>query len=250
MEHMDVARRVHVMPVGYENDRLVLPAVELGADRVVLLEPSNGGDAREYGDTVRERLDEAGVPHETVPCDIFDLYESIGTIAEIAARNAGEDVSVNIASGSKVTAVAGAIACMATDATPYYVRAERYGEAADSVSEGVEAIYELPTYPIDRPSREHVAVLAHVAEHEPVTKKRLIAFGEDEDLPFIADYEGAGEKGKYRLLERHVVDPLAERGYVAVEDVGRTKRLSVTDSGRNTLRAFSYLLDGNAYRNN
>ncbi|MCU4743632.1 DUF6293 family protein [Natronoglomus mannanivorans] len=245
MERMAVPDRVHVMPVGYENDRLVLPAIELGADRVVLLEP-DAGDAGEYAETVRDRLTEAEIAHETVPCDVFDLYESIGTIAELvtAFDEADEEVFVNVASGSKVTAIAGAIACMATDATAYYVRAERYGEDADSVSEGVEAIYELPAYPIERPTREHVAVLAHVAEHEPVTKKRLIAFAEDETLPFIADYEGAGEKGKYRLLERHVVDPLSERGYVAVEDVGRTKRLSVTDSGRNTLRAFSYVLDG------
>lgn len=240
MERLEVPDRVHVMPVGYELDRLVLPAIELGADRVILLEPDDG-DAREYGDAVRERLDAAEIPHETIACDIFDLYESIGSIAEIATRF--EDVSVNIASGSKVTAVGGAIACMATDATPYYVRAERYGEDADSVSEGVEAIYELPTYPIDRPSREHVAVLEYVAANEPVTKKRLIAVGEDRALPFIADYEGDGEKGKYRRLERHVVDPLVDRGYLAVDDAGRTKRVSTTERGRNTLRAFSYVLD-------
>lgn len=238
MERLAVPDRVHAMPVGYEIDRLVLPAVELSADRVVLLEPE---EAREYGDAVREGLDEAGIGHETITCDVFDLYESIGSIAEVASRF--EDVSVNIASGSKVSAVGGAIACMATGATPYYVRAERYGAEADSVSEGVEAIYELPTYPIDRPSREHVAVLAYVAENEPVTKKRLIAYAEDRQLPFIAGYEGSGEKGKYRLLERHVVSPLADRGYVEVEDVGRTKRLSVTERGRNTLRAFSYLLE-------
>lgn len=240
MERLDVPERVHVMPVGYEHDRLVLPAIELGAERVILLEP-DAGTAQEYGDAARERLDEAGIAHETIPCDIFDLYESIGAIAEIASEF--EDVSVNIASGSKVTAVGGAIACMATDATPYYVRAERYGADAESVSEGVEAIYELPTYPIDRPSREHVAVLEYVAEHEPVSKKRLIAFGEDRALPFIADYDGEGEKGKYRRLERHVVDPLADRGYLTVEDVGRTKRVSTTERGRNTLRAFSYLLE-------
>ena len=239
MERLDVPERVHVMPVGYERDRLVLPAIELGAERVILLEP-DAADAHEYGDAVRDDLEDAGITHETIPCDIFDLYESIGTIAEIASRFA--DVSVNIASGSKVTAVGGAIACMATDATPYYVRAERYGEDAESVSEGVEAIYELPTYPIDRPDREHVAVLEYVAEHEPVSKKRLIAVGEERNLPFIADYEGEGEKGKYRRLERHVVDPLAERGYVTVDDVGRTKRVSTTERGRNTLRAFSYLL--------
>lgn len=239
MERLSVPDRVHVMPVGYEVDRLVLPAIELDADRVVLLEPESA-KAREYGDAVREGLAEADIPRETVPCNVFDLYDSIGSTAEVASRF--EDVSVNIASGSKVSAVGGAIACMATDATPYYVRAERYGAEADSVSEGVEAIYELPTYPIDRPSREHIDVLRHLAENGPISKKRLITFAEDRELPFIADYEGSGEKGKYRLLERHVVSPLADRGYVTVRDVGRRKRLSVTESGRNTLRAFSYLL--------
>ncbi|MEY7852113.1 DUF6293 family protein [Natrarchaeobius sp. A-rgal3] len=241
MDRISVPDRVHLMPVGYERDRLVLPAIELGADRVVLLEPERD-EAREYGDAVRERLEDADVPHETVPCDIFDLYDSIGTVAELATAFDDEDVFVNVASGSKVTAIGAAIACMVTDATPYYVRAERYGEEADSVSEGVEAIYELPTYPIDRPSREHVAMLAHLAESDPVSKKRLIAFAEARELPFIADYDGDGEKGKYRLLERHVLEPLCEREYVIVEDVGRRRRVSITDSGREALRAFSYLL--------
>ena len=34
---MDVAERVHLIPVGYENDRIVLTAEQLRADRVVLL---------------------------------------------------------------------------------------------------------------------------------------------------------------------------------------------------------------------
>ena len=242
---MDVPERIHLMPVGYENDRLVLPAKRLRADRVVLLEnedASDDGTANpSYGETVRERLADAAIEHETVPCDVFDFYDGLGTIAELATRFRDHEVYVNLASGSKVTAIGGMIACMATGATPYYVRAERYAEA-DGVSEGVAEISRLPTYPIDRPSREQVAVLAHLESNGPTAKKRLIEFGEREGLPFLADHDASNAKAEYRLLDSHVLDPLVENGYVEVDADGRSKRVRATQRGANTARAFGYLL--------
>jgi len=123
---MDVAERVHLIPVGYENDRIVLPAVRLRADRVVLLRYEDETDHPSYVETVRERFVEEGIDHETVPCNIFDFYDSIGTVAELSTRFADHEVYVNLASGSKVTAIGGMIACMTSGATPYYVRAKRY----------------------------------------------------------------------------------------------------------------------------
>ncbi|MFB6074447.1 MAG: DUF6293 family protein [Haloarculaceae archaeon] len=240
---MDVPERVHLMPVGYENDRIVLPAERLRADRVVLLQYADETDHPSYADVVRERLDAAGVTHETVPCDIFDLYDSIGTVAEVATEFADHDVFVNLASGSKVTAIGGMIACMATGATPYYVRAERYAaETDDDTAEGVREITELPTYPMDSPDRQQVAAMDYLATEGPTSKRDLIAHGEEAGLPFVADYDADSRKGKYRRLDSHVIDPLAEREYVALDPVGRTTRVSLTDRGADTLRAFRYLL--------
>jgi len=241
---MSVAERVHVTPVGYENDRVVLPAERLRADRVVLLPHEDETGHPSYVGAVRERLDERGVAHETVPCDIFDFYGAIGTIAETATAFGGDDVFVNLASGSKITAIAGMIACMATGATPYYVRAERYAaETEGDVAEGVRSLTELPTYPVDVPDEQHVAVLAHLAEEGEVRKSDLIEFGREAELPFIADHDAANAKSEYRLLDSHVVRPLAERGYVDVRAVGRSKRVTLTEAGENTLRAFRYLLN-------
>ena len=240
---MDVPERVHVMPVGYEIDRIVEAATQLRADRVVLCQYDDETDHPSYADVVRERLDDAGVAHETVPCDIFDLYDSIGTIAELATEFADHDVSVNLASGSKVTAIGGMIACMATGATPYYVRAQRYAAETDGdVAEGIREMTELPTYPMDSPDPQQVAVLAHLETEGEVSKRDLIRYGEREGLPFISEYAADTRKGKYRRLDSHVVGPLEERGYIALEEVGRTKRVSLTERGADTLRAFRYLL--------
>lgn len=241
---MDVPRRVHIVPVGYENDRVVVPVRELHADRVVLLADEDGTDHPSYLGPVRERLAEAGIEHEIVPCDIFDFYGSIGTIAELASAFGEDDVYVNLAAGSKVTAIGGMIACMATGATPYYVRAERYAAETDGdVAEGVRSITDLPTYPMDSPDPQQVAVLDYLDRTERTRKRDLIAFGKDAGLPFVAEHEAANEKSEYRLLDSHVLRPLESRGHVTVADVGRSKRVSLTDAGKNTLRAFRYLIE-------
>ena len=242
---MDVAERVHLMPVGYENDRIVLPAMRFRADRVVLLEYEDETDHPSYAETVRERLGEEGIDYETVQCDIFDLYDSIGTVAELATRFSDHEVYVNLASGSKVTAIGGMIACMATGATPYYVRAERYAAETDGdVAEGIREVTELPTYPMESPEPQQVAVMNYVDREGGARKRDLIEFGKDAGLPFIAEREAANRKSEYRLLDSHVLGPLETNGYVALEAVGRSTRVSLTESGANTLRAFRYLLEG------
>jgi len=242
---MDVAERVHLMPVGYENDRIVLPAQRFRADRVVLLAYEDETDHPSYEQAVRERLEEAGIDHETVRCDIFDFYDCIGTVAELATRFADHEVYVNLASGSKVTAIGGMIACMATGATPYYVRAERYAAETDGdVAEGIRSVTELPTYPMESPEPQHVAVMDYIDREDGARKRDLIDFGREAGLPFIAEREAANRKSEYRLLDSHVLDPLVENGYVSLEDVGRSTRVTLTESGVNTLRAFRYLIDG------
>jgi len=240
---MDVAQRVHLMPVGYENDRIVLSAQQFSADRVVLLEYDDQTPHPSYVETVRERLDDAGIDHETIVCDIFDFYDSLGTIAELATRFADHDVYVNLATGSKVTAIGGMIACMATGATPYYVRAEHYAAETDGdVAEGICEVTELPTYPMEHPAPQQVAVLAYLEEEGGTTKRALIDFGQEADLAFLAEHEAANRKSQYRLLDSHALGPLEENGYVSVTERGRSKLVELTEAGRNTLRAFRYLI--------
>lgn len=241
---MDVAERVHLMPVGYENDRIVLSAERFRADRVVLLEYDDETNHPSYVGTIQERLDERGIDHESVTCDIFDFYDSIGTVAELATRFGDHDVYVNLASGSKVTAIGGMIACMATGATPYYVRAERYAAESDGdTAEGIREVTELPTYPMESPDPQHVAVMEYVAREDGARKRDVITFGKESDLPFIADRDAANRKSEYRLLDSHVLDPLRENGYVTVRERGRSKLVELTEAGGNTLRAFRYLID-------
>jgi len=246
---MDVPERIHVIPLGYEHERVTEPPMQLNADKVVLLTHDENEQEPAYHEEVREELRAANIELQERESDIFDLYTSLGEIAEIATDHEGDNVYVNLATGSKVTAIAGMIACMATGATPYYVSAERYGPGEDEgppeqpVSFGVKGIEELSGYPIEAPSEQDVRILSFIEREGPVSKKAIIQYGEANALDFIAGSDTDSLQGKYRRLESHVVEGLKESGYVTLSEQGRKTYVDITEDGENTLRAFSYLVE-------
>jgi chromosome segregation and condensation protein ScpB len=114
------------------------------------------------------------------------------------------------------------------------------------------AISELPTYPIQGPSREEISMLQYIADEQPITKKQLIRharqvvdrFGRNAEKKDI-QIDDDPHMGEYRLLDTHILDPLVERECIETTEVGRSKEITTTEEGHNTLRAFDYLLDDN-----
>jgi hypothetical protein len=150
------------------------------------------------------------------------------------------------------------IACMVTresgNVTPYYVRAEGYtsddeeGEGKP-VSYGMAGMAKLPTYPIEGPSAEEIVILQYIASEQPIKKKQLISRAREVVDRFKKNATEKGIKrdddphmGEYRLLDTHILDPLEERECIEITEVGRSKEITITEEGQNTLLAFEYLL--------
>ena len=241
---LQVPNRVHIMPVGYEYERIVQPAEKFRADIVVLIghdEDTEGSVGDEHLEDAIDALENLGIDIEARECNIFDLYSSMGAIAELIAEHEDNEVFVNVSTGSKVTAIAGMIASMVLDSTPYYVRAKDYEKDPGDIEEYTE----LPTYPIDAPDAEQVDVLKFIdrfsKQQGPPTKGDVIHFSEQSNLEYVS--RNVAGKGKYRLLDTHIVEPLKERGYIQETKQGRNKILSLTDDGRAALEAFQWLVD-------
>lgn len=246
---VNVENRIHIIPLGYERDRVIVPPRKMGADEVILV--THAYDTEEerpsYYDDIYEAFEESAIEIAETECNIFDLYDSLGTIAGLIQEFCDEDVYVNLATGGKVTAIGGMIACMVTEnATPYYVSAEDYGDHRETpVAEMVTDISNLPTYPIDAPTPEQVQMLQRINEEQTASKQDLIQYAEDVELPFLADYESDDPKGKYRKLDSNILEPLVEDGYVTISERGRKKIVHLTSEGENTLDAFRYMLETN-----
>lgn len=246
------------MPLGFEDARLRVPIEEWHADKVVAIEYEHSTADIPYLDALLAELDgDDGIELERRACDIFDLYEALGVIAGAIDDHPDDEVYVNLSAGSKITAIAGMIACMASGAHPIYARPDYGPESSripdEPLHEAVGEVFELPTYPIDRPSKLHVAHLAFIDQqtdgdeatgrYRGVSKKALITFGREQGFEYIVDSEASSRHGLYRRLDRHVVEPLRERGAIEIEKVGRRSIVSLTPEGRNLLRAFRHQLD-------
>lgn len=246
---MEIPDRVQIVPFGYESIRVLEPINRLKADRVILLRHHEESDfeAPFQADVIEELEANDRITLEQRRCDIFSLEESLRAIKRaITDCEPDDEVYVNLATGSKLTAIAGMYACQSVDrenTTPFYVEpefrgAEGYREPpTEPLVEEIGNIRKIPVFGLDLPSREQQQMLAFVASHddEHVPKKELIRYAEDQSLPFIAETESKSDEGKYRLLETHIIEPLEREGYVKIIKSGREKRVVVTEDGKEVL---------------
>ncbi|MFD1570607.1 DUF6293 family protein [Halorubrum laminariae] len=270
-------RRVHVAPLGHEHDRIVEPLRRHGADVVYLLAdaPDREGDrgavdfaAADADDPADTRVDLDGLTdyqHDAwadaaafadvraLPVALADVYDVLGVTTTVAARHGastadGDRLFANVSTGPRIAAVGVAIACMIVGARPYSVEPETHYHDVDEgpLTAGVAETVDLPIYPMDAPTRDQVAVLGrlHDRTDENLTtdKWNLIEWARQRDLAFLRE-AGESRTAKYRALETHVLSPLRDRGYVELEDVGRSDTVRLTETGRRVYFAFQHKLD-------
>ncbi|SIS19714.1 HFX_2341 family transcriptional regulator domain-containing protein [Natronorubrum thiooxidans] len=243
--NLDSPQRIHIAPQGYEEQRIYKPAIENRADKVVLLVTEGDEQSNKCQKNVEEELRDASIEVEKKNCDIFDQDESIQTISELIYSYSDDDVKVNISTGSKITAISGMLACMLTGATPYYVKAEDYGD--EPVSKGVEDVISLPAYPIDPPQKSFVKVLSFLKEREDSDEKVKISdlnnFVQEEELDPVEGIERKDDRNIYDIVNRDIIDPLVEKEYIRKQPYAGSKYLTLTPKGKRTLDFSRHLID-------
>lgn len=241
-------RRVHIAPLGYERDRIYLPATRYNADILYLLGPSPSPSTPAYHAALRSDLEDAGIGTEHVDVDLNDIYDVLGQTTTLAARHGDDEVLVNVSSGPTLAGVGAAIACMSTHATAYSVEPETYRHdvRAEPLTDGVASVSELPNYPIESPTRDQIAVMDYIHGRSErgytVRKRDLIEFAEDADLSFMTDPPTTSRQSKYRRLSSAIIDPLTTKAYLSVRTAGRRKLVTLTDTGRSVYVAFAHKL--------
>jgi hypothetical protein len=246
---MNPIDEVHIAPLGHEYDRILGPARRYGIDIIYLLEHDEPADDKpDYHEKLRQVLADEGIEVRSRTVDLLDIYDVLGIVTTLVSEHTDDIVRVNVASGSKLSAVGAAIACMATDATAYYAHPEGYAHAdrEERQSYGYTGDEVLPSYPIESPTTDQVAAMdflqSSMTEIYTPKKKDIIEYAEEEELSFISDNQPANDKAKFALLNANIVDPLKESGYVEVETVGRQKQVALTATGQDALRAFRHKL--------
>lgn len=237
---MRIPERVHIAPIGFEIDRVVLPFLAMKGERIHLI-LRNGRNTR--GDKcvseIKKDLEKNNKAFEMHQVDL-DLFQIICTCRRIIDEELkkGNAVFVNMSSGGSIQAVACHFATITfkTGVSAFYAYPETYmdkvEQARPQASAGLSKIELVPHYSIELPDENEMRFLRMVAESKIPSKKGLL-----EDCKDAGLIAGAGKSKPYGhvVLENRFIKPLAEKGLIAVEDWGRRSRVRLTENGKNTL---------------
>lgn len=244
---MEQIKEVHITPLWREEDRVLEPIREYRPEVVYLLEhEGDEQDEPSYQAAVSEELENLAPTLVICDVDLFDMYDVMGAVTTIADNHEQDEVRVNVTSGTKRSAIGATMACMdeGTDATPYVVDPQERPSGADEpLTAGYEGANQLTTYQIDSPSPDQVGSLAIIEAHDTAAKsakkRTLINEGMRHDFEFL-DGKEEPDKGDYNVLKARITEPLKDRGYIEIEERGTRHYLTLTDAGRQTLRAFRH----------
>jgi hypothetical protein len=170
--------RVHIAPVGYEIDRIVLPAKQMKADKVILLVHENPSKdkAVKFYDNITALLKKQNIEVVREHHNRLDLFQIIKTVKNLITQEKGNFISVNLA----IQAIGCMMACMMfnddKNVNPFYVEAAEYlGFSGKQLSKGIKEIEYLPAYEIQKPEQKHIDALQIVVDAGGKISKKEMA---------------------------------------------------------------------------
>jgi Family of unknown function (DUF6293) len=250
----DPRARVHIVPVGFEIERITEPLEREHADRVYLVTRTGRDAAAPFVESVERRLRRAAWPIDVrvVRTELWDTFTVVSVYRQIFETERRTDrravgvlpIRVNVSTGTKISAIAGTLACMLWNGEPYYVQVSRswYSErppSARAVHDVVERIDPVHVYELRAPASELIEVLEALQRRGGVLRKRELIreLGLDRAGPDGAP--APSPQAQHGRLSRRL-DPLEHRwGFVATDARGPRARVRLTDQGQVALTFFA-----------
>ncbi len=246
--------RVHIAPVGFEVERVTEPLEREHADRVYLLTRTDRDAAAPFVAEVTRRLAHAPWPIDVrlVRTELWDVFHALASLRQIFEAERRTDrtardvlpIRVNVSTGTKITAIAGTLACMLWNGSPYYAqvtkawyssRAPQVGRVTDVVSR----VDPVGVYELRAPAPELVEVLEALGRRGGTLRKRELIRELGLDRPPPQGGPAASPQAQHGRLRRRL-EPLERRwGFVRTESPGPRARVQLTEQGRLALALFA-----------
>jgi Family of unknown function (DUF6293) len=241
---MKIAKlRIHIAPVGYEIDRIVLPAIQERADKVWLLlhENKNEDKAGPFISKITKQLEKERIQVVNEYHDRRDLFKIIRAVRNIIEKEKQNDLYVNLASGSKIQAIGTMMACMMFNEEqnihPFYVEAENYPgfEGKEPLSSGIKEIQDVPPYSIKTPDQRLVQALDLIKNHNgKLNKKEMAQLAEKYNLITVNAQVENHSQARFASLDKNIIQPLEETWkFIKTEKIGRNRWIKLTQDGLN-----------------
>ena len=240
-------KRIQIAPVGFEVDRVVLPAIREKAEKVYLMvhKDRSKDKATKYAAAIQKKLKAANIETEFVYCDWQNIESITREARDLILRlsktkpgETGNEIAINLASGSKNHAIGLDRACMTfrkrKHIHPFYPEAEKWTawRYPKQQSTGVKKIRQIPIHRIIVPEPELVIALKAIKQDAvdiPMHKGKKGVKKKD----LAKSLYGDSSKVNLTRLQRNITQKL-EKTWRAIEiiQVGQSDWISLNDEGK------------------
>ena len=235
--------RVHIAPLGFEVDRITIPLKQTKADKLWLLAHDNRSDdlSAPYLEKIKKECKKLGVEVKIAYSDRLSIFKAIKSIKDIIEEEKNNYIYVNVASGSKIQAIACMMACMVLkncdNLKPFYAQPEKYAAfEGKQQSFGIKDTIALPTYEIQTPKPKLLAALKIISEQkdQKMTKKDMAKMAEEQGIITINSEEKNHSQARFASLDKNIIAPLEkEWKFIEIEKIGRNRWIKITEEGQN-----------------
>ncbi len=249
---------VHIIPLGHEFDRAVIPFNKKNPDRVYLLSISQDHDypedmkqlQQEFTRRVREQIESQGIDVRIVYIDAFNLLEVMKAISSLILleQQKNNNIFVNMSACGRLTSVGASLAAMCHNAKLYYVSADRYSSTtAEVLKHGLsiceqEKILSLENFHIEIPESPGVDILVHLYNQDKdLSHEEIVFFCIDQQFDgYKVDYREFGkfEEKRKKLqsnylmkIDKNVLARLERSRYIKRKKIGNKRMVSITNTG-------------------
>ena len=237
--------RIHVAPVGYEIDRVVIPAIKEKADRVWLLLHENKSEdkAIPFSNKIVKKLKEKNIEVKIAHHDRRDFFKIIKVVKDIVQEESGNEIYINLASGSKIQAIGTMMASMMFNDNdnihPFYAEAETYPgfDSKKPLSTGVKTISNVPPYNVHIPNQILIDALSIISQKHRLTKKELAKLALENNLIKVNALQGNETQATFASLDKNIIQPLYKNWkLIDIQKIGRNHWITLNDDGQNAIK--------------
>ncbi len=234
--------RVHIAPLGFEVDRITIPLKQTKADKLWLLAHDNRSSdlSAPYLEKIKKECKKLGVEVKIAYADRLSLFKAIKSIKDIIEQEKGNYIYVNVASGSKIQAIACMMACMVLkhcdNLQPFYAEPEKYAAfEGKQQSFGIKDTIPLPIYEIQTPKPKLLAALKVIFEqkNQKITKKEMAKIADKQGIITVNAEESNYSQARFASLDKNIIAPLEKDWkFIEIEKIGRNRWIKITQEGR------------------
>lgn len=241
-------KRIHIVPVGYDYySRVVEPLLDPRADKIFFIRHEKGairGHDKFFNSITRE-IKKVDIKYGEIQTDIWDLFQCVEIFRKIIQDEIKREnhVYINVSTGTKVTAMAGILACMMWNQTPYYVKLKNPTKKSIKTIPkiAVEESERLPIFDIKKPDYKTMKILEKIASYkdEMLRKWQLTDYLVNEKIIRPTNPKKIFTvNAKLAQLQNIILPMEKEWGFVESEHRGSRSQVKITKKGKQALKIF------------